>query len=71
MAHPVDRRRDDFSTWRASLGIRAGQTIGHERDRTGGDGTTRLVDQWERARIAGEKIPGVTITLTVGLYAED
>ena len=71
VAHPMDRRRDDFSTWRASVGTWAGQAADHERERTGSDGTTRLVDQWERLQIAGAKIPGVTITLTAELYEED
>jgi hypothetical protein len=71
VAHPMDRRRDDFSTWRVSVGTWAGQAADHERERTGSDGTTRLVDQWERLQMAGEKIPGVTITLTAELYEED
>jgi hypothetical protein len=33
--------------------------------------TTRPGWQWERLQMAGEKIPGVTITLTAELYEED
>ena len=58
VAHPMDRRRDDFNTWRASVGTWAGQAADRERERTGSDGTTRLVDQWERLQMAGSEDPG-------------
>jgi hypothetical protein len=71
VAHPMDRRRDDFSTWRASVGTWAGQAADHQRERTDSHGTTRFAGQWERPQLVGEKIPGVTITLTADLYAQD
>jgi hypothetical protein len=45
LAHPTDDRRDAFSTWRAAVGTWAGRIADRESERTGDDGTSRLVDQ--------------------------
>jgi hypothetical protein len=41
-----------------------------QSERTGDDGTTRLVDQWDSVKMPGIQGPGVTITLTADFYAE-
>jgi hypothetical protein len=70
LAHPMDQRRDDWNAWRLALTQWTGRGADVTRERTDGGGTTRLVDQWERVRLAGEG-PGVTVTLVADLYPED
>lgn len=42
-----------------------------ESERTADDGTTRLLDQWDGVEMPGIPGPGVIMTLTADLYAED
>jgi hypothetical protein len=67
----MDARRDAFNTWRAAAGTWAGRIADRESERTGDDGTTRLVDQWDGVKVPGMQGPAVIITLTADLYAED
>jgi hypothetical protein len=71
LAHPMDARRDDFNTWRAEAAIWAGRSADRQNERTGDDGTTRLVDQWDGIKMPGMPGPAVIVTLTADLYAED
>jgi hypothetical protein len=64
VAHPMDRRRDDWNDWRAAVARWAGSGADVKREYTDSHGTTRLTDQWERYE-------RVTLTLVADLYAED
>jgi hypothetical protein len=71
LAHPADARRDDFNSWRTAVGVWAHRIADRQSERTADDGTTRLVDQWDGVKMPGIPGPGVIITLTADLYAED
>jgi len=71
LAHPADVRRDDFNAWRTAVGTWAHRIADRESERTADDGTTRLVDQWDGVEMPSIPGPGVIMTLTADLYAED
>jgi hypothetical protein len=71
LAHPMDARRDAFNTWRIAVGTWVGRIADRESERTGEDGTARLVDQWDGVKVPGVQGLAVIITLTADLYAED
>jgi hypothetical protein len=71
LAHPADARRDDFNAWRTAVATWAHRIADRQSERTADDGTTRLVDQWDGVEMPGIPGPGVIMTLTADLYAED
>jgi hypothetical protein len=71
LAHPADARRDDFTSWHSAVGTWTHYAADRQSERTGDDGTTRLMDQWDSVKMPGIQDPGVTITLTADFFAED
>jgi len=64
-------RRAEFNAWRLAIASWAGHGADVKREHADSAGTVRLVDQWERVRLAGPQSPGVHLTLTADIYAED